>query len=193
MNHLDKRYWSDRYESGQTGWDIGYPSPPLTQYLDQIENKTLKILIPGAGNAYEAEYAFQKGFKNIYVVDISSEPLKNFKMKNPQFPEEHLIEGDFFDLEDNFDLVLEQTFFCALDPELRGNYVRKMHKLLNPSGRLVGVLFNRNFPFVGPPFGGNQVEFRRIFDPYFEGIMEPCRNSIPERQGAELWIGLGPK
>jgi len=54
----ENKYWTNRYNSDKTGWDLGEPSQPLTQYIDQIKNKEIKILIPGAGNAYEAEYLF---------------------------------------------------------------------------------------------------------------------------------------
>ena len=66
MENLEE-YWSKRYEEGQTGWDIGYPSTPIKTYIDQIKDKNLRILIPGAGNAYEAEYIFKEGFKNVFV------------------------------------------------------------------------------------------------------------------------------
>ena len=65
-----EQYWSSRYAEERTGWDIGHPSTPLKEYIDQLQNKNLKILIPGAGNAYEAEYLFEQGFKNVYVLDI---------------------------------------------------------------------------------------------------------------------------
>lgn len=58
---LDENFWSERYKLGLTGWDIGRPSSPLLQYLDQIENKSIRVLIPGAGNAYGADYTFRIG------------------------------------------------------------------------------------------------------------------------------------
>ncbi|MHA7129987.1 methyltransferase domain-containing protein [Algoriphagus namhaensis] len=189
MGFLDESYWSDRYTSGNTGWDIGFASPPLTQYLDQIQNKDLRILIPGAGNAHEASYALNSGFKHIYILDISEEPLKKFKSNYPHIPDEQLIRSDFFDFEGKFDLVLEQTFFCALDPKLRPDYVSKMKELINPNGKLVGVLFDRIFPFDGPPFGGTAEEYELLFRRNFsKGSISPCYNSIPERQGSEVWI-----
>ena len=54
----NKTYWDDKYADNKTGWDIGYISSPLKSYIDQIKNKEISILIPGAGNAYEAEYLF---------------------------------------------------------------------------------------------------------------------------------------
>ena len=45
--NLGAKYWDSRYVSDEIGWDIGYPSTPLKEYIDTIENKNLKILIPG--------------------------------------------------------------------------------------------------------------------------------------------------
>jgi len=61
-NELTAEFWDERWKSGQIGWDIGYASPPLVTYMDQYVNKNAAILIPGCGNAYEAEYLSQKGF-----------------------------------------------------------------------------------------------------------------------------------
>lgn len=93
---LDENFWSERYKLGLTGWDIGRTSSPLLQYLDQIENKSIRVLIPGAGNAYEADYAFRIGFSNIHVLDISAETLEHFRLKHPDFPKENLHHQNFF-------------------------------------------------------------------------------------------------
>ena len=55
----DRSYWENRYVDATAVWDIGYVSPPLKEYFDQLTDKQLKILIPGGGNGYEAEYLFQ--------------------------------------------------------------------------------------------------------------------------------------
>jgi len=66
-----RTYWSTRYDEARTGWDIGYPSTPLKTYIDQLTDKNTRILIPGAGNAHEAAYLFEKGFLNTVILDIS--------------------------------------------------------------------------------------------------------------------------
>ena len=189
MADLDENYWSERYRNASTGWDIGFPSPPIVQYLDQIENKEVEILIPGAGNSYEASYAFKKGFSNVNILDLSREPLNNFKRANPEFPDSQLHHEDFFLHMHQYDLILEQTFFCAIDPRLREKYVTKMHELLKPGGKLVGVLFNRHFDFQGPPFGGDMEEYQLLFSKKFKvECLETCYNSIPQRQNSEVFI-----
>src|SRR5690606_5759125 len=95
---------------------------------------------------------------------------------------------DVFKHEGQYDLILEQTFFCALLPTQRESYVQKMHGLLKPHGRLVGVLFNRSFE-GGPPFGGSQEEYERLFSALFSiKVMANCYNSVKPRQGSELFL-----
>ncbi|MBT8275221.1 MAG: methyltransferase domain-containing protein [Bacteroidia bacterium] len=187
-------YWNHRYLQGETGWDIGYVSTPLQAYFDQLTNKDLRILIPGGGNSYEAEYLFKQGFTNIYVLDISVIALQNFQKRVPDFPLEQLLHQDFFDLNDRFDLIVEQTFFCALNPSERSRYVVKMHSLLKENGKLAGLLFNIPLFEDHPPFGGNEQEYRQLFSEYFSiDIMETAHNSIPKRAGNELFIKLQKK
>ena len=191
MQKFDKEYWSTRYENNDAPWDAGTITTPLKGYFDQLVDKNISILIPGAGNAYEAEYLYSNGFKNVHIIDLSKEPLENFQKRNPGFPKSHLIHGDFFEHLGQYDLIIEQTFFCALDPSLRGNYARKMYELLKPGGKLVGLLFNDKLNSDKPPFGGNKEEYINYFQKYFEfKTFEPCYNSIKPREGRELFINF---
>jgi SAM-dependent methyltransferase len=191
MLNLNEDFWSSRYQDGYVGWDIGSPSPPLYQYLCQLHTKTISILVPGAGNAYEVAAAWILGFTNIHFLDITYLPINKFLEKNPSFPVYQVFHQDFFEHQGTYDLILEQTFFCAIDPELRLAYVKKMHSLLKPEGRLVGVLFDKEFNVDGPPFGGTATEYRSLFKHYFElEKFEPCYNSIHQRLGSELFIKL---
>ncbi len=191
---LNESYWTNRYQQGKTGWDAGAITTPLKAYIDQLSDKNIKILIPGSGNSYEAAYLFEEGFANAFIVDISKHPLERFKQAYPAFPSEQVLNQDFFDLEQQFDLIIEQTFFCALNPNLRPIYAQKMYDLLNPAGRLVGLLFDAPLYQDHPPFGGNRKEYRPYFKPYFHfHTFETAYNSIPSRQGMELFINLQKK
>lgn len=186
---LDEAYWTERYDSGKMGWDIGYPSAPIKEYIDQLQSKSLRILIPGAGNAYEAEYLYHQGFSEVTVIDLSQAPLERLAERCPGLKKNQLIHGDFFDHLGEYDLILEQTFFCALDPSLRAQYIDKMQALLAPVGKLVGVLFNIPLNSDFPPFGGSKEEYVSLFEQQFVlNIFEECYNSIPPRQGSELFI-----
>lgn len=189
MNELDARFWDERYRAHQTGWDIGTVSTPLKTYIDQLTDKHVRICIPGCGNAYEAAYLVENRFTNITLIDISPVVVEQVQQQfTGQEAVLKIICADFFNYQDTFDLILEQTFFCALDPSLRLNYVQHMHQLLRPGGKLVGVMFNRNFE-GGPPFGGSISEYQQLFEPLFDiQTLEPCYNSIPPRKDSEVFV-----
>lgn len=191
MINIDEQYWSERYRNNDISWDAGSITTPLKEYFDQLENKNISILIPGAGNSYEAEYLFKQGFTDVTVIDISEEPLKNISNRLPDFPRSKLLYEDFFKHNGKYDLIIEQTFFCAIDPSLRSSYVAKSHSLLREGGKLAGVLFDAPLNTDHPPFGGTAEKYRKLFAPYFKLIIfGPCYNSIKPRAGKELFINL---
>lgn len=192
MPTQEESYWTTRYKEHSTGWDIGYPSTPIKTYIDQLEEKGLKILIPGAGNAYEAEYLINQGFTNVHILDISEIPLQEFKKRNPNFQDTHLHHANFFEFKGEFDLIIEQTFFCSFVPtdQNRSAYAKHMASLLKEDGKLVGLWFS--FPLTGDlekrPFGGDKESYLDYLHPYFESkTFNPSYNSIPPRQGSELF------
>ena len=192
---LDAAYWSGRYADGRDAWDLGGPAPPLQAYFEQLDPVAQpRILIPGAGRAYEAEYLHRHGFGQVFVADLAAAPLAALAQRVTNFPAAHLLQANFFDLPGNppYDLIVEQTFFCALHPSLRPAYARQCAQLLRPGGTLAGLLFETDFgPSNEPPFGGTRAEYRTYFAPYFNfQHFETAHNSVGPRQGRELFICL---
>ena len=187
---LDAKYWNDQYLANTTGWDLGMPSPPLVDFFNSIENKDLKILIPGCGNAYEAEFLMNAGFTNITLIDISADLVKKLQERFANNASVNVVLGDFFELEGTFDLIVEQTFFCALQPFMRDKYAQKMRTLLSDNGQLVGLMFNRVFEKQGPPFGGNTAEYRRVFTSNGLNMIQAdaCLNSVSPRANSEIFF-----
>lgn len=191
MSTENQVYWTNRYSEGSTGWDIGYASPSLLSYTLQHIPKDASILIPGCGNAWEVYELLKAGYQDITLLDISRIPLEKVEAETGNPDELHLVHQDFFDFFGQYDLILEQTFFCALDPAYRSAYAEQMHKLLKPGGRLAGLLFASLFEKPGPPFGGERDEYISLFSPYFQiRHMDICPDSIPQRAGNELWIEM---
>ena len=190
----DKNIWNHLYKSGTTGWDIGYIAPPIKSYFDQVEDKSLQILIPGAGNAYDVEYLFRKGFKNTFILDFAEKAIQNFKTRVPEFPREQIIFNDFFQHKGQYDIIVELTFLSSLHPKLRTEYIVKISELLKPGGKLIGLLFNHHFNNSFPPFGGSYEEYSALFQKKFTiNTMEIAHNSIQPRQGRELFVNLSKK
>lgn len=188
-NELDASFWNKCWLDGQTGWDVGYASPPIIKFLEQYNHKNAAILIPGCGNAYEAEWMAENGFTNITLVDIATEAVARLKSKFKMQTQVNVLCEDFFQHQGKYDLIIEQTFFCAQVLERREEYVQKIASLLNTKGEIAGVLFGRNFDAPGPPFGGEAATYQSLFEPYFNiKKLEACYNSIPSRAGSELFI-----
>ncbi len=185
---LNAEYWNDRYNGGQTGWDMHQASPPLTQYIDAIFDKELRILIPGCGNAHEADYLLNKGFTNVTLIDISEVVTKKIAEKYKDKPIK-IVCADFFKHTGSYDLILEQTFFCTLSPSMRKKYMEKCFELLVPGGKIAGVLFNKPLGVPGPPFISGDEEYKRIFGLKFSILRyEDCKNSIAPRLGSEVFF-----
>jgi SAM-dependent methyltransferase len=185
---LNDKYWTDRYENQQASWDIGEVSTPIKGYIDQLTNRNLRILIPGCGNAYEAEYLLENGFANLTLIDISEVKASDLASRFKNHPGVKVLHADFFDHEGVYDLIIEQTFFCALEPKFRAEYVTKMHSLLAKGGKIAGVLFDKDFE-GGPPFGGTKDQYLKLFSDLFHvRTMSSCYNSIPKRQDAEVFF-----
>lgn len=190
---LDQSYWNERYLNAQTGWDLGTVSRPMERIIDSLTDKHAAILIPGAGNAHEATYLLSKGFQNITVLDIAPAPVERLK-KELTNPAIKIIQGDFFDHEGSYDLILEQTFFCALESRFRESYPKHASALLKKNGVITGVLFNFTTQRKEPPYGGTPQEYQSIFSPYFNlEKMIDCNWSENDRAGKELFIHFTKK
>ncbi len=189
MQKLSPEYWDKTYNTNQIAWDIGSISTPLREYFDQLSNKLIRILIPGAGNAYEAEYLWKQGFKNVFVLDYSKVAVQSFLSRFPDFPTENIFCEDFFQHKENYDLIVEQTFFTSIFPSQRKEYAAKTAELLKSGGKLMGLIFNHHFNFEGPPYGGTHEEYQALFSPYYNfKIFEAAYNSIKPRRNRELFF-----
>jgi methyl halide transferase len=187
---LSKDYWNNRYETAETGWDLKTISPPLKAYIDQLTDKNLRILIPGCGSGYEADYLLKQGFQDVTVIDFAPLAVEKMQSYMSEYQNINIICTDFFTHTGKYDLILEQTFFCALNPDLRTKYVQKMSELLNKNGKLVGLLFGVQFP-NNPPFGGSREEYLDLFSNTFKiNLLEPCYNSVKPREGNELFFNF---
>jgi thiopurine S-methyltransferase len=192
-NSLDNSFWNLRYQNNQTGWDLGEISNPIKKWFDNQENKKINILIPGAGKGHEVKYGFENGFGNIFYMDLSNCAADLFKEICPLFPKDQILTGDFFSLKKPlfFDVIIEQTFFCAIHPVLRPNYVEKTNEILKENGKIIGLLFNREFDTNGPPFGGTEKEYRGLFNSKFnfKKFENSLLSSLPRKE-YEFWIEL---
>ena len=186
---MDSDYWNNRYLEKMVGWNAREVTTPIKAYADQLDDKEINILIPGAGYGHEAGYLISKGFKNTFICEWSSEAIDQMMEYYPTFPRTHIFNEDFFEHKGKYDLIIEQTFFCSFDPSKRLDYAVKIHDILKPKGKLVGLLFDFPLTEKGPPFGGDRDKYLSYFCEHFKILtLERSYNSIQPRAGNELFI-----
>ena len=183
------KYWNERYQREDTPWTLNRVSPPIQFFFENLgKGKKYKILIPGAGLGFEAQYLHDLGHE-VHIVDISENAIFAFKNKFSEIPVNQIHCESYFDHIDLYDYIVEQTFFCALTPDLRKSYVKHTLKLLYPKGKLVGLFFDDVGSFTNPPFRVNRNEYQNLFEQSFQILkLETCYNSIKPRQGNELFF-----
>jgi thiopurine S-methyltransferase len=190
---LDSAYWAERYQMQKLGWDIGYANEAMFSYV-LARPKQMRILIPGAGRAWELEQLHRLGYEQVWAIDYAPEARASFLERVPDFPADRYLLGDFFEHWGEYDHILEQTFFCALDPRLRPEYPKHMARLLSPGGVLSGLLFDFPLDENGPPFGGSREEYLALFQTppqvWSEVSVEPAQRGIPQRLGREFEFRL---
>lgn len=191
---MNKTYWEDRYRNKEDFWNAKSITTPIQAYIDQLTDKSIQILVPGVGHGHELVYLHNQGFTRSIGLDFTTLAFEQTIQAEPNLSKDDVVVEDFFKHQGTYDLILEQTFFCSLPVEQRKDYVQKMHELLQPEGKLVGLLFDTVFDKQTPPYGGSKEEYLALFEPYFTiEVMERAFNSIKPRQDRELFIILKKK
>ena len=134
--------WNARYLIGDTPWEKGGPAPPLVEYLDSNEVKG-RVLVPGGGLGHDVRLLARPDCTPIGF-DLSQCALDQAQ-SFPKVGKERYVLGDYFEPPANyleaFDWIFEHTFFCALDPSLRRDYVSRTHSLLKTRCYFLAIFF----------------------------------------------------
>lgn len=190
---LGADFWDARYRSGDTGWDLGEPSPPFVRLDAAGIIAPCRVAVPGCGRGWDVAYLAERGYR-VTGIDFSPQAIAATRERLAEAgAEAEGMEADLFDLpkdlEASFDLVLEQTCFCAIDPARRLDYVEAAHRLLAPGGRLIGLFYACKGE-GGPPFTTDPDEVRALFSDRFEiRSLALTPHSHTRRQGEE-WLGV---
>jgi len=193
MKSLSAESWDARYREENTPWDLKGPTPEFARIKDEPWfPRRGRALIPGGGRGHDAILLAKAGL-DAHLVDFS--PLALTAVQEAASLDKVTVltyRRDFFDLpqlaalQESFDLVLEYTFYCAIDPSLRAAYAKAMHTLLKPGGLLVGLFFPLEPVGEGPPFQVSKAEIEKDFTPYFELKFEEPKQSVKPRAGKEV-------
>ena len=187
MAESSPEFWESRWREGQTGWDLGGPSPPFVALLDgPVAPRPGRVAVVGCGSGHDALLFAQRGFEAVGF-DFAARALAA-----AQGAPVHYELADFFELprqwRGQFDYVLENSFFTAIAPARRAEYAAVVAALLRPGGELIG-LFRAHDRRDGPPYGTSASELRRLLADAFDRVAAaPAPASHERRQGEELLV-----
>jgi SAM-dependent methyltransferase len=196
--NLDAQFWEGHYQAGNPRWDLGAPAPPFVDLLAEPEPPAPgSMIVLGAGRGHDALLFARHGFE-VTALDFAESAVRETRVAARKAGlAVATAQHDFFNLpteyDSSFDYVLEHTFFSAIDPGRREEYVRIVHRLLKPDGRFIALFFAHG-RHGGPPFTTSEDEVRTLFSPHFaiQRLDVPVR-SVKQRQGVELLVLLRPK
>lgn len=162
--------WEARYERGDIPWDLGLAPPCLEDLLLRLGPTPLRVLVPGAGYGHDALAWAQAGHL-VTAIDIAPSAVARLRaLAGDAGLTVEAREIDLFDLpaemQDAFDIVWEQTCFCAIPPAQRAAYVRAMAGALRADGVLHGLFWNHGMA-EGPPWNISEAEVRSVFTQAF--------------------------
>ena len=192
---VDGTDWAARYRSGDTPWDLGGPHPELSVRLQGERLLPPRLgataFVPGAGAGHDALALARRGWA-VTAVDLvealAPRVGPDLERKGGRFVVGDAIE---FEAEGAFDLVWDHTFFCAIHPERREAWGRRVEALLVPGGVYAALVFPVGKPSSegGPPFGMEEAHVREALGPLFRvEECSPVSRSVSRRTWREHWL-----
>jgi thiopurine S-methyltransferase len=170
-----------------------------------------KVLVPGCGTGSDAIELAKLGAK-VLAADWSEVAIGSLKARFAKVSDEGCVKGDLECLKGDLfgfeptpvDLVCEHTFFCAIDPAIRAQYVSTMARWIRPGGYLFGNFFilseadAASLPGLamgrdgkGPPFASTLREIEALFSASFEKVvLRPSSAPDPKRRPGMEWVGI---
>ncbi len=187
-------FWEQRYRDRQDHWDLGEPAPTFVRLLSSnLAPPRGTVIVPGCGRGYDALLFAKHGYQ-VCGFDFAADAITDATRLSLRSGESvTFLQLDLFNLptvfDGLFDVVVEHTCFCAIDPARRADYVQIVHRLLKPGGELIAVFFAHPRP-GGPPYRTDRDEIEQLFSPYFQIQELGAAFSIPKRAGEELFARL---
>jgi len=201
MDINSPEFWEEKYFANDIPWDTKATTPALINSINHSESK--KIAILGCGYSKDSIF-LAKLNHSVYPIDFASKPidyLNNIKKRedlDTLFPvQENIFEinSKYFNF---FDIVLEYTCFCAIEPQRRSEYIKSVNNILNKKGQFIALFFpterKEEDLDKGPPFYVNLDETLLMFKNNFNIVkIDKNPNSIKPRKGFESLVIMDKK
>ena len=184
-------FWNSLYLGGRDAWELARAAPPIERWFSSHSPAGKRALVVGCGRGHEARILAFAG-ATVTAIDFAPQAITEARaLATAAGLTIDFRQRDLFRLPeeaDRYDLIVEHTCFCAIDPARRAEYVEVMAALLVEGGELVGLFWSHGRP-GGPPFTTTLAELRTLFSPRFEVLDEHlATDSVALRAGQELLI-----
>lgn len=185
----EARFWDPLFVANAGGWELGRAAPPLVTWFSGHVPEGMRALVPGCGRGHEARLLARLG-ATVTAIDLAPTAIAQAQAMTPPELTIAFAVADLFARMGSppaFDLVVEHTCFCAIDPARRDDYVTAVADSLQPGGLLVGLFYAHGRP-GGPPFTTDRAEVERRFAPRFTiEQLAVAQGSTLIRHGQELF------
>jgi SAM-dependent methyltransferase len=191
MDVSDPKFWDTAYDEKRDGWELGEVSPPVARALRDFRGPGRAIVF-GCGRGHEARAAAHAGF-DVVGVDFAEQPIADAARLTPPDLSKRVTwrRADLFGLEDEgaFDLLIEHTSYCAIDPKRRDEWMRVARRVLRPGATLLGIFYAHPRD-GGPPYATTRDDVKAALARAGFRIErgETPEDSIERRRGDELLV-----
>ncbi len=195
---VDKAFWQGIYDAGNPRFDVGAASPPLVDWLDANPSGPGRAVVPGCGYGHDVIELARRGLFAVGI-DFVTDAIMSARAAAQRAgvaARAHFLDQDVFALssehDGGYDLLFEQTCYCAIDPSRRDEYAALAARLVAPGGLLLFVVYPADGHQGGPPFAIDPDEIGPRFDEEFELLRMglPARTSKPTRADKEQFAVL---
>ncbi|MGA7298498.1 MAG: thiopurine S-methyltransferase [Rhodanobacteraceae bacterium] len=193
---MEKQFWIERWQAGQTGFNQATPSADLVAYWSALAVPAgSRILVPLAGKSVDMLWLVQQGYR-VLGVEIAEQAVRAFFDDNgldPQIHESaigsHFVSGDIeLVCADIFDVGAEQADTCAavydraaliaLPPAMRQRYAAHLSSILPSDCRaLLLTMQYEQERMNGPPFSVPRDEVLQLYGQDWQ-VQELARREI---------------
>ena len=185
-------FWQERFESGQTGWDRGGPSPQLLAWLDSGALTPCRIAVPGCGAGWEVAELARRGFEVVGIDYTAAAVARVRDLLAAQGLHPPIIQADVLQWQPDrpLDAVYEQTCLCAIHPVSWITYAHQLRQWLRPGGTLWALFMQVRRPeaeiggrVLGPPYHCDMTAMQALFPTPQWLWPEPPHTAVPHPAG----------
>ncbi len=196
MDDLD--FWQDAWDAGVVASRLKRADNTLEMHWSAVDAApSSRVLVPLCGKSGDLKWLAERGYAPVGV-EVSEIPCREFFAEAGVEPDQiphgrfvawrgagvTILQGDFYDLEESFDVAVDRGGLVAVAPPTRARYATHLNARLTLGAPILLVVIEfdpalRN----GPPYPVFPDEMRRLFP----GAVELGRGPMERRK----WQRLG--